>query len=59
VEELLLIDFSAEMSCEKRGERSKESGGAHIDSSEREENERTKLTAEDFLLNAAGLIDSI
>ena len=40
-EELLLIDFSAEMAGEKRGERSEQSGGAHIDPCQSEENEPT------------------
>jgi hypothetical protein len=60
VEELLLIDYSADTSGEKRVERSGESGGAHIDSSESKENEPTlckKSMTEDFLLNTAGLID--
>ena len=62
MEELLLIDFSAEMSGEKRGERSEESGGAHIDPCQSEENQLTlcmKLLTEDFLLNIAGLIDTL
>ena len=58
MEELLLIDFSAEMA----GERSEQSGGAHIDPCQSEENEPTlcrKSMTEAFLLNTAGLIDIV
>ena len=60
VQKLLLIDFSAEMAGEKRGERSEQSGGAHIYPCQSEENEPTlcrKSLTEAFLLNTAGLID--